>query len=213
MTIGIIIGAGGGTGTTLNLKSDLMRANGKKVQFTCSEETPVVITFPDSTVSTFTSITDLDLSSSSANTYNITIQKSGQVSLNGSSEQATLGTVILTADGITNITNNYQVELINSLEEVTVHTESSAKDIDYDETGKLNLGPFNFSKINWSDNKTVIANTISTYTKDGVFFANSIAEVTYTDGGIAIDIPTNIIPVKAGDSIKSTVAGKIYFYY
>ena len=128
-------------------------------------------------------------------------------------ESEYLGTVTITADGITNITNNYQAEAINPLEEVIVHTESSAKDIDYDETDKLNLAPFNFSKVNWSDNQTVNANTVSTYTKDGVFFANSIAEVTYTDGGIATKITTNIIPVKAGDSIKSTVAGKIFFYY
>ena len=128
-------------------------------------------------------------------------------------KQSLLGVASHNRAIITKITNNYQTEAINLLEEVIVHTESSAKGIDYDETDKLNLAPFNFSKVNWSDNQTVNVNTVSTYTKDGVFFANSIATVTYTDSGIATDITTNIIPVKAGDSIKSTVAGKIFFYY
>ena len=128
-------------------------------------------------------------------------------------KQSLLGIASHNAANISKITNNYQTEAINPLEEVIVHTESSAKDIDYDETDKLNLVPFNFSKVNWSDNEKVNANTVSTYAKDGIFFANSIAEVTYTDGGIATKITTNIIPVEAGDSIKSTVAGKIFFYY
>ena len=118
------------------------------------------------------------------------------------------------ADGaLSEVLTSLQYTTETPLQEVKEHTESSAKDIDYDETGKLNLVPFNFSKVNWSDYKTVNTNTVSTYPKDGVFFANSIAEVTYTDGGIATKVTTNIIPVKAGDSIKSTVAGKIYFYY
>ena len=48
--------------TMLNLKSNLMRANGKKVQFTCSEEATVTVKTIDGTTKTVSYIPELDLS-------------------------------------------------------------------------------------------------------------------------------------------------------
>ena len=63
--------------TTLNLKSNLMKASGKKVQFICSEEAPVTIDFLDGTQKDFNYITDLDLTSKLAGNYNVLLDKQG----------------------------------------------------------------------------------------------------------------------------------------
>lgn len=61
MTTGFIIGAGGGA-VEIAQNIDLLRAGDKKVQFMCSQESPVKVRFVDGTEQELTSIEDLDLS-------------------------------------------------------------------------------------------------------------------------------------------------------
>lgn len=61
MTTGFIIGAGGGA-VEIVQNTDLLRAGDKKVQFMCSQESPVKVRFVDGTEQELTSIEDLDLS-------------------------------------------------------------------------------------------------------------------------------------------------------
>ena len=63
--------------TMLNIKKDLMRANGKKVQFVCSEGAPVTIDFLDGTQKDFSYLPELDLTSKLAGNYNVQLDKQG----------------------------------------------------------------------------------------------------------------------------------------
>lgn len=99
------------------------------------------------------------------------------------------------------------------LTEVKEHTSISADSLTEDEEGKINFIPFTFTPVNYTDYDVISANTNYTMTRDGVFYATAIASVTYTDGDIPSTITTNIVMVKAGDTFKSSVAGKFYYYY
>lgn len=131
-------------------------------------------------------------------------------------ESLPLGTVTLTDDIITNITNNHYVAMQEEpLQEVDLHTDTSYADsIGQVQTGKLPLVPFNFVNPNWSDYVAVTANTECKYSRDGKFYANSSATIKMTEAdGTVVSIVGTELNVKAGDSFTSTVAGKFYFYY
>ena len=63
--------------TMLNIKKDLMKANGKKVQFVCSEGAPVTIDFLDGTQKTFSYLLEYDMSNQGNGTYLIATDKAG----------------------------------------------------------------------------------------------------------------------------------------
>lgn len=99
------------------------------------------------------------------------------------------------------------------LTEVKEHTLVSADSLTEDEEGKINFVPFTFTPVNYTDYDVISANTNYTMTRDGIFYATAIASVTYTEGDISSTITTNVVIVKAGDTFKSSVAGKFYYYY
>ncbi len=175
----------------------------------------------------YSSFTPIDISSYADGTYyvykvDVTNEETQEVTSSISitttaSETALQLAKIKIADGaLSEVLTSLQYTTETPLQEVKEHTESSAKDIDYDETGKLNLVPFNFAGLNYSDYATVTANTVSTYSKSGKFFASSITTVKYKYAGDTtfFDIPyAQEIDVRAGDSINSPVAGRMVFYY
>ena len=175
----------------------------------------------------YSNLTAIDISSYADGTYYVykvdttdeeTQEVSSSISITtNASETALQLAKIKIADGaLSEVLTSLQYTTETPLQEVKEHTESSAKDIDYDETGKLNLVPFNFAGLNYSDYATVTANTVSTYSKSGKFFASSITTVKYKYAGDTtfFDIPyAQEIDVRAGDSINSPVAGRMVFYY
>ena len=123
-----------------------------------------------------------------------------------------LGFVTLTADGITNITNNYQTETINPFEEVIVHTKESYAKSTEDAPTNLDLIPFTFVDIDYSSYATVSANTAYTLTKDVMVNTNSISTFTITKDGANYTVYGTWLPVRAGTTFKSSVAGKYYSF-
>lgn len=123
-----------------------------------------------------------------------------------------LAKIVIANGNVTEVQDSLQYTTETPLQEVKEHTSVSAKSIT-DEEGKINFVPFTFAPINYTDYDVISANTNYTMTRDGIFYADSIASVVYTIGGISSTIVTNIIMVKAGDTFKSSIAGKFYYYY
>ena len=127
-------------------------------------------------------------------------------------ESEYLGMVTLTDDGITNITNNYQTEAINPLQEVTVHTKESYSKVTENLPTNLDLIPFTFVDIDYSSYVTVSADTSYTLTKDVMVNTNSISTFTITKDGATYTVYGTWLPVRAGTTFKSSVAGKYYSF-
>ena len=127
-------------------------------------------------------------------------------------KQSVLGTATLTADGITNITNNYQTEVINPLQAVTVHTKESYAKVTEDLPTNLDLIPFTFVDIEYSSYVTISANTSYTLTKDVMVNTSSISTFTITKDGATYTVYGTWLPVRAGTMFKSSVAGKYYSF-
>ena len=123
-----------------------------------------------------------------------------------------LGYVTLTADGITGITNNYQTEVINPLQEVIVHTKESYSKVTEDLPTNLDLIPFTFVDLDYSSYVTVSADTSYTLTKDVMVNTNSISTFTITKDGATYTVYGTWLPVRAGTTFKSSVAGKYYSF-
>lgn len=129
-------------------------------------------------------------------------------------ESVYLGTVTLSADAITNLTNNYCAISETPLQEVKEHTINSAKDIEDESEGVLDLVPFPYGKLNYSSKTTVNAGTVTTFNKAGRFYANSLTTIKHTENGVTTQLSSiNVLDVAAGDSFQPTVAGYIVFYY
>lgn len=120
--------------------------------------------------------------------------------------------VVTTDDIITNITNNYQTETINPLQEVTVHTKESYTKVTEDLPTNLDLIPFTFVDIDYGSYETVSADTSYTLTKDVIVNTNSISTFTITKDGATYTVYGTWLPVGAGTMFKSSVAGKYYSF-
>ena len=127
-------------------------------------------------------------------------------------KQSVLGTATNTADGITNITNYYQAEAINPLEEVTVHTKESYAKVTENLPTNLDLIPFTFVDLDYSSYVTISADTSYTLTKDVMVNTNSISTFTITKDGATYTVYGTWLPVRAGTTFKSSVAGKYYSF-
>ena len=127
-------------------------------------------------------------------------------------KQSVLGVATTTDDGITNITNNYQVETTNPLQEVTVHTKESYAKVAEDLPTNLDLIPFTFVDLDYNSYVTVSANTSYTLTKDVMVNTNSISTFTITKDGATYTVYGTWLPVRAGTTFKSSVAGKYYSF-
>ena len=123
-----------------------------------------------------------------------------------------LGVATINADGITNITNNYQTEVINPLEEVTVHTKESYAKVTENLPTNLNLIPFTFVDIDYGSYETVSADTSYTLTKDVMVNTNNISTFTITKDDATYTVYGTWLPVRAGTMFKSSVAGKYYYF-
>ena len=123
-----------------------------------------------------------------------------------------LGVATTTADGITNITNNYQAEVINPLQAVTVHTKESYAKVTEDLPTNLDLISFTFVDIEYSSYVTISANTSYTLTKDVMVNTSSISTFTITKDGATYTVYGTWLPVRAGTMFKSSVAGKYYSF-
>ncbi len=127
-------------------------------------------------------------------------------------KQSVLGVATTSADGITNITNYYQTETTNPLEEVTVHTKDSYAKVTEDLPTNLDLIPFTFVDLDYSSYVTVSADTSYTLTKDVMVNTNSISTFTITKDGANYTVYGTWLPVRAGTTFKSSVAGKYYSF-
>lgn len=124
-----------------------------------------------------------------------------------------LGLITLDSDkAIKNITNNYQTESINPLQEVTVHTKESYAKVTEDLPTNLDLIPFTFVDIDYSSYVTVSANTSYTLTKDVIVNTSSISTFTITKDGATYTVYGTWLPVRAGTTFKSSIAGKYYSF-
>lgn len=123
-----------------------------------------------------------------------------------------LGMVTLTADGITNITNNYQAEAINPLETVNIYTKEAYSKVTEEEPSELALIPFTFIDLDYNTFESVAANTDTVFKKDGRLNTPSISTVTIkTDLGNVTYYGVDL-PIRAGTHFASSVAGKFYYF-
>lgn len=127
-------------------------------------------------------------------------------------KQSVLGVATLTADGITNITNNYQAEAINPLETVNIYTKEAYSQVTEEEPSELALIPFTFIDLDYNTFESVAANTDVVFQKDGRLNTPSISTVTIkTDLGNVTYYGVDL-PIRAGTHFASSVAGKFYYF-
>ena len=125
-----------------------------------------------------------------------------------------LGYVTLTADGITNITNNYQAEAINPLQEVIVHTKESYESKEtFPNTQMDVVEDMGDTPLYFANAKTISAWTNYTYGLNGTFCtgSSSVATVTITKNGNSVTVYGNVVRIPANCTFTSNVAGKFYF--
>ena len=127
-------------------------------------------------------------------------------------ESLPLGKATLTSDSITDITNNYDIDFINPLEEVTLHTKESYKKITSEKLTEIDFIPFTFVDLDYSSFKTVTANTSYTLTDDVMVNTTALSTFTITKNDLTYTLYGTWLPVKAGVSFKSSIAGKYYLF-
>ena len=126
-------------------------------------------------------------------------------------DEKNIATVTVDASNITNAIALYSAESTAPLEDVNVHTLST-----YNKTSslpsELDIVPFTFTRLNYTDNFNVLANTNYTLKKDGIVNLTAHATITIVQGATKFTVYGTTWCIEAGTTFSCNQAGKFYYY-